>query len=305
MVREFTELQGAMGGIYLRAEGAAEDVATAVYWHYHPVSVAENDPPAGRVPAGAPMRVFAAVSLADKMDTLAGYFGLGLVPTGSSDPYGLRRAAQGVVRILIELWEPGEGGRPSLRQLVAAAFKGYAGRFPRSATDAGLDLEVFLLDRLRYVLGTRGFAGDEVEAALGAREPDTLDDPHETLLRLRALHAVRKEVPEDFEHLAAAFKRAANILGTGGGGAEQVDTALLAEPAEKELHAKVAALEGQGGDYVARLRALAGLRAPVDRFFEDVLVMHEDARIRSNRLGLLRQALSLFYRVADISRLGG
>jgi glycyl-tRNA synthetase beta chain len=304
MVREFTELQGAMGGIYLRAEGAAEDVATAVYWHYHPLSVAEGDLPVGRIREGAPMRVFAAVSLADKMDTLAGYFGLGLVPTGSSDPYGLRRAAQGVVRILIELWEPGEGGRPSLRQLVAAALQGYEGVVKRSLTDAGLDLEVFLLDRLRYVLGTRGFPADEVEAALGAREPDTLEDPHETLVRLRALHAVRQEVPEDFEHLAAAFKRAANIRGTGGG-VEQVDPALLTEPAEKALHATVAALEGQGGDYAARLRALAGLRAPVDRFFEDVLVMHEDPRIRSNRLGLLRQALSLFYRVADISRLGG
>jgi glycyl-tRNA synthetase beta chain len=304
MVREFTELQGAIGGIYLRAEGAAEEVASAVYWHYHPVSVGEGDLPFGRIPRGLPMRVFAAVSLADKLDTLAGYFGLGQVPTGSSDPYGLRRAAQGVVRVLLDLWEPGEGGRPSPRQLVAAALAGYAEQLPRSAADTKLDLEVFLLERLRSVLGTRGFAADEVEAVLGAREPDALEDPHETLARLRALHAVRQEVPEDFEHLAAAFKRAANILGSAGE-ADTVDLQRLSEPAEKALHEAVSALQGQGGDYTARLRSLAGLRAPVDRFFQDVLVMHEDARIRANRLGLLRQALSLFYRVADISRLGG
>jgi len=227
-----------MGGIYLRAEGAAEDVATAVYWHYHPLSVGEGDLPVGRVPAGAPMRVFAAVSLADKMDTLAGYFGLGLVPTGSSDPYGLRRAAQGVVRILIELWAPGEGGRPSLRHLVPQRS-----RATRAVSRAVSPTRRWT-SRSSCSTGCATsrharFAADEVEAALGAREPDTFEDPHEALVRLRAAARGAAGSAEDFEHLAAAFKRASNILGSGGG-AGNVDPGLLSEPAEKALHAAVA-----------------------------------------------------------------
>ena len=122
-------------------------------------------------------------------------------------------------------------------------------------------------------------------------------------MRLEALHEVRSEAREDFEHLAVAFKRAKNIL-------ERRcrlpwTPALFSEAAERELHAAVARLTGRDGGYEARLRSLAALRAPVDRFFDDVLVMAEDPKIRANRLGLLSEALSLFYRIADISKLGG
>jgi glycyl-tRNA synthetase beta chain len=304
MVREFPELQGVMGGIYLRAQGAPwENVAMAVRWHYHPVSIEEGSEP-GSALAGSDATVFGAVSLADKLDTLAGYFGIGLAPTGSSDPYGLRRASHGTVRVLLDFWNAASSEqRPSLRRLVGAAIAGYDGRLERAVDETARDLEVFLLDRLRYVLVARGFPADEVEAALGAREPDALDDPHEALARLRALHKVRSEAREDFERLAVAFKRAKNILGAGVAGA--VDTRLLGEEAERQLHAAVAGLARRDGGYEARLRSLAGLRAPVDRFFDDVLVMAEDPRIRSNRLGLLSEALSLFYRIADISKLGG
>jgi glycyl-tRNA synthetase beta chain len=304
MVREFPELQGVMGGIYLTAEGDQwEGVARAVRWHYHPLSVEEEAAPKGAV-EGSDATVFGAVSLADKLDSLAGYFGLGLAPTGSSDPYGLRRAAQGAVRVLLDFWHANpEEKRPSLRRLIAVAVGGYEGRLKRPPAEVAAELEAFFLDRLRYVLVARGYPADEVEAVLGAREPDALDDPHEAWLRLKALHRVRSEAREDFEHLAVAFKRAKNILGQHP--AAKVDAGLLTEAAERELHAAVGRLAGTNGSYEGRLRALAGLRAPVDRFFDDVLVMAEDEKVRANRLGLLSQALSLFYRIADISKLGG
>ena len=303
MVREFTELQGVMGGIYLRAEGARQNVLTAVSWHYHPLSIEADSAPAGRF-AGSDATIFGAVSLADKLDTLAGYFGIGLMPTGSSDPYGLRRAAQGVIRVLLDFWNAAESeARPSLRGLVAAALAGYASRLARPAADTARDLEAFLLDRLRSVLVARDFPPDEVEAVLGGREPDALDDVHETWVRLEALHAVRSEAREDFERLAVAFKRARNILGDGAPTATNPE--LFAEPAERRLHAAVEGLARKNGDYQVRLRALATLREPVDRFFDDVLVMAEDPKLRANRLGLLGRTLSLFYRIADISKLGG
>jgi glycyl-tRNA synthetase beta chain len=303
MVREFPELQGVVGGLYLRGAGEAEAVAEAVYWHYHPVAIEEGSTPAAAL-AGRDTTAFAAVSLADKLDTLAGYFGIGLVPTGSSDPFGLRRAAQGVVRVLLDFWPEG-ARRPSLRRLVAQALEGFAaaGTLKRPREEARHDLEGFLLDRLRYVLVARGFPADEADAVLAARDPDALDDPHEALLRLRALHRVRKEASEDFAHLATAFKRAKNILGDQE--PPPVAPALFQEEAEGGLHRAVSGLVGADGGYEARLRSLAGLRAPVDRFFDDVLVMAEDPRVRANRLGLLASAVALFYRIADISRLGG
>ena len=304
MVREFPELQGVMGGLYLRASGASEAVVRAVQWHYHPIAIEEGAAPAD-VFAGQAPTAFAAVSLADKLDTLAGYFGLGLVPTGSSDPFGLRRAAQGAVRVLLDFWPAASGKRPSLRALVAAAIAGYAraGTLKRPAEEAAHDLQGFLLDRLRHVLLARGFRADEVDAVLAAREPDALDDPQEALLRLRALARVRAEASEDFARLAGAFKRAKNILGEQEPAA--VVTKLFEHDAERGLHEAVAGLQGKDGDYEARLRALAGLRGPVDRFFDDVMVMAEDPLVRANRLGLLAETVALFYRIADISRLGG
>jgi glycyl-tRNA synthetase beta chain len=304
MVREFPELQGTMGALYLERQGAPPAVASAVRWHYHPVSVEEGSAPAGAFIDEGATRAFAAVSLADKLDTLAGYFGLGLVPSGSSDPYGLRRAAQGAVRVLVDFWAADAAHRPpSLRGLVSMAASGHGSRLKRPAGEVTRDLEGFLLDRLRYVFLSRGFAADEVEAVLGAREPDALDDPAESARRLQALHRVRREASEDFAHLAVAFKRAKNILGDQAPPA--VDRGLLSEAAERELFEAVGRLGAADGGYEARLRSLSSLRGPVDRFFDDVLVMAEDPRVRANRLGLLSQALSLFYRIADISKLGG
>ncbi len=297
MVREFTELQGVMGGRYLEAQGHPDaDVAAAVRWHYHPVSVEETAAPAGAV-SGRGERLFAAVSLADKLDTLAGYFSIGETPTGSRDPYGLRRAGQGAIRVLLDFWP---GASPDLRTLVRGALEA----FPAAKPGTAEALDTFLLERLEAVLASRGFAVDVVRAAIGAAEPAALESPREVLLRARALAHVLGEARADFESLAVAFKRARNILDKDAPAAA-VDPTLFDHDAERELHAAVVALAGGGGGYAERLVALRGLRAPVDRFFDQVLVMAEDARVRGNRLALLRETLGLFYRIADLSRLGG
>jgi len=304
MVREFPELQGIMGGIYLQAQGEPwANVASAVRFHYHPISLEPGSVPAAAF-SGGDGAVFAAVSVADKLDTLAGYFGLGLVPTGSSDPFGLRRAGQGALRAILDFWKVDVAERqPSLRALAAAAVAGYGSELKRPVADVRKDLEAFLLDRLRYLLSARGFPGDEIEAALGAREPDALDDPTECVARLTALHRVRAEAREDFERLAVAFKRARNILADTVPAA--VEPSLFTEAAERELHQAVVGLAAPNGRLDAQVRSLARLRTPVDKFFDDVLVMAEDPKVRANRLALLHQTLSLFFRIADISKLGG
>jgi glycyl-tRNA synthetase beta chain len=305
MVREFPELQGVMGGIYLAGEGAPEEIAAAVRWHYHPIAVeAEAEPAAAFAGKDGQARVFAAVSLADKLDTLAGYFGLGESPTGSRDPFGLRRAGQGAVRAALDFWrkKPGEKS-PDLQELVAAAVEGY-GPLRLPAEVAGEAARAFLLDRLAYVLAARGFSADEVGAVVGASPARALADPVDAQERAVALQRVRREVPEAFAALAEAFKRAKNILAQTAPPAA-VDPALFEADAERELFAAASGLERAEGSYADRLRGLASLRAPVGRFFDDVLVMAVDARVRGNRLALLKQTLSLFYRIADISSLGG
>jgi glycyl-tRNA synthetase beta chain len=306
MVGEFPELQGVMGGIYLEAEGAPPAVASAVRWHYHPVAVEEAAVPAAAF-AGrdAEARVFAAVALADKLDTLAGYFGLGESPTGSRDPFGLRRAAQGALRLVLDFWRPGEGEpTPDLEALAGAAIEGYGDGLKRPGDEVRPALLQFLVERFQYVLEARGFPSEEVRAVLQADEARALADPLDAASRVTALHRVRAESREDFEALAAAFKRARNILSQQQP-ATTVDPTLFGDDAEGALHRAVESAATAAGDHETRLRGLAGLRGPVDRFFDDVLVMAEDPKIRGNRLALLRETLSLFYRIADISRLGG
>ncbi len=172
------------------------------------------------------------------------------------------------------------------------------------AESVAQSVRAFLVDRLEHVLVARGFPAEEVSAVLGTPDVDPLADARDTLRRVEALHRGRGEAREDFEHLAAAFKRAKNIL-TKDAGAALVEPALFEGDAERELHAAVEKVAAADGGYGARLSALATLSKPVDRFFDDVLVMAEDPKVRGNRLALLRRTLSLFYRIADISRLGG
>jgi len=193
---------------------------------------------------------------------------------------------------------------PALDPLLAAAAKGHGANLKVPAGEVAQAVRAFLVDRLEYVLLARGFPAEEVAATLGTPDVDPFTDVRDTLRRLQALHGGRAEAREDFERLAGAFKRAKNIL-TKDTGPEGIDPALFDNDAERELHAAVLKVAASDGGYEARLKALAGLRKPVDRFFDDVLVMAEDPKVRGNRLALLRRTLSLFYRIADISRLGG
>jgi glycyl-tRNA synthetase beta chain len=305
-----------MGGIYLSGEGVGESVTTAVRWHYHPIAVEPDAVPAAAfVGRDGASRVFAAVALADKLDTLAGYFGIGESPTGSRDPYGLRRAGQGAVRAVVDFWRPKAGEKaPDLEALAAAAVAGYP-PLKQPVPETTRNVQAFLLDRLEYVLSARGLAGDEIAAAVyapgaeesglsGSKTIRALADPVDALERAVALQHVRREMPEAFAGLAEVFKRAKNIVAQAEAAAS-VDPVLFEADAERALFAATSRLQQAKGSYEDRLRGLASLRAPVGRFFDDVLVMAEDPRVRANRLALLQQTLSLFYQIADISRLGG
>ena len=298
MVREFPELQGVMGGLYASATESAE-VASAIRWHYYPVAVEAEALPAGKLD-GPAEEVFALVALADKVDTLVGYFGLGVTPSGSSDPYGLRRAGQGIVRILLDFWK---GQAPNLDDVVADAHRLYSkAALVKSTGETNIALRAFLVDRLRGVLGTRAEgAPDEIDAVLAARV-DPLGDVRATAHRLRALATVRSEQHEVFAALAEAFKRAKNIVGDSP--ETTVSETAFVEDAERALHAAIVKAEGTPlTDPASRLRAVAGLRDEVDAFFKGVMVMADDPKLKANRLGLLSRLLNLIYEVADLSKL--
>jgi len=277
MVKELTELQGIMGGLYARAQGEPGEVWRAIYEHYRPESMEDA------IPSTLEGRL---VSLADKLDALQGCFAQGLIPSGSRDPFALRRAAQGVVRILVE-----GGLELPLKKL--------------SGGDQAL--EEFFADRLRYYFrDVRGFRYDEVNAVLAAGWDDLTD----LASRLAALQQVRPT--ENFEPLAASFKRIQNILrqaGVAPASAGMVDTALLEPGVEAELHAAAQRAAGQverhrrAKDYAMALAAIAALRSRVDKFFDQVLVNAPDARIRANRLTMLGNLLSEFSAIADFSEI--
>ena len=285
MVGEFPELQGIMGGLYAREQGEPEPVWKAIYSHYEPKGLGEED--------GFPLnREGVVVSLADKIDTLRSMFRVGVVPTGSRDPFGLRRAAHGVIRILLESEK--RLGFPlviSPRELLSLAGE-----------PAGEKLLTFFTERLRFVF-SRKYRYDEIHAvfALGP-----LDRPIvETARRLEALEASRGS--EDFEALSAAFKRVGNILSGREPGA--VEPSLFVQEEEKELFSRIEALEPDVRDRIANgryheaLTELATLRPVVDRFFDKVLVMAEDEKLRRNRLALLHRLRALLSEVADLSEI--
>ena len=283
MVGEFPELQGVMGRYYQLQQGGSEAsnqvIADAIRDHYKPVG------PSDLVPSES---VAMAVALADKLDTLTGFFAIGEKPTGSGDPYALRRAALGVIRIVREA-----GVRFALAEKAKA--------------NGLLD---FILERLRVSLRDEGFAPDVLEAAFAI--PD--DDIVRIVARVTALAKVLKT--EDGANLVAGLKRGANILRAeekkdGAKPEGTVSDALLTEPAEQGLHDALVAAEAQmeqalaAEQFDAAMGALAALRAPVDRFFEGVLVNDADAAIRQNRLALLVKLRAVSERVADFSKLAG
>ncbi len=288
MVGEFPELQGIMGRYYALADGEPAAVADAIQSHYQPRFNGDA------LPQGP---VACAVALADKLDALIGFFGIGQIPTGDKDPFGLRRAALGVLRILMETPLP-----LSLPELVDTAAAGFApelfsGEWRVAAAE-------FLKERLRHMLRDAGHDHRAVDAVL-ALDPTRIDQIPAKLAAVKAFAAL----PEA-EALAAANKRIVNILRKSGAEAgATVDVALLREAAEKALFAQVTAvapgIETQlgTGDYTGALKALAGLRGAVDAFFDGVMVMAEEPLIRANRLALLSRLAGLMNRVADISKL--
>ncbi len=297
MVREFPELQGVMGGLYAEANESPA-VAAAIRWHYHPVGIEADAAPAGRL-KGAAAEVFAAVAVADKLDTLVGYFGLGQTPSGSSDPYGLRRAGQGLVRVLLDFWT---GNAPDLPEKISTLHAAYGQALSKTATETQSSVLAFLADRLRAVLLARGFAADEVDAVLSTPIVKPLTDVRAVHTRLKALASVRAEQPEVFAALAEAFKRAKNIVGNTDG--IPVQEKAFVEPGERELFAALRKAESSPtSDPAARLRAVAGLRNEVDTFFKGVMVMADDPKLKANRLALLSRLLNLVYEVADLSKL--
>jgi glycyl-tRNA synthetase beta chain len=288
LVKEFTELQGVVGGLYARAQGYSAAVSDAIYDQYKPESMEDSVP---RTVEGA------VLAIADKADTIAGMFGLGLEPTGSKDPFALRRAANGIVKILAE----GSVVLPLSLSEVAAAACG------QNETLA-VKVRGFLVERLEFYLReARGQAYDVVKAVLAAGAEDVRD----AVARAEAVTAVRGS--DDFAAVSAAFKRMKNILSQasekGIAAGAGVNASLLTEATEKalaersaELAGRVASLRGEKS-YATALEQVATLRPQVDAFFDAVMVMAPDEAVRANRLALLERVLGDFSGIADFSEI--
>jgi glycyl-tRNA synthetase beta chain len=287
LVKEFTELQGQVGGLYARAQGFSATVGDAIYDQYLPKSMEDSVP---RTAEGA------LLAMADKVDTIVGMFGLGLEPTGSKDPFALRRAANGIVKILAE----GEPALPlTLGDVVDAASPDETVR---------MRVEIFFAERLEFYLrDAKGQAYDVVKAVLAAGANDVKD----AVARAEAVTAVRGS--DDFAAVSAAFKRMKNILEQaeekGIEAGSDVNEALLVDPAEQLLAGQLDAvlmlvkMPGAEMDYRSTLEKIATLRGPVDAFFDSVMVMAPEPEIRANRLALLRRVLKDFSGIADFSEI--
>ena len=289
MVGEFPELQGTMGRYYALNDGLAPAVADAIEDHYKPRFAGDT------LPRGD---VGIVVALADKLETLVGMFGIGNLPTGDRDPFALRRHALGIARMLVERVLP-----LHFHELTRLAFAVFPGGVLQ---DKVVELDEFLIERLKGNLRDGGYSAPEVDAALHARQMTEWSSIPRRLEAVRAFASL-PEAPA----LAAANKRISNILKKSEGteANASVDPALLQEPAERDLHAALQSIattadaQFTAGDYAASLQSLAALRAPVDAFFDGVMVNAEDPALRANRLALLGQLHNAMNRVADLSRL--
>ncbi len=295
VVGEFPELQGAMGHKYALLQGEDAAVATALEDHYKPQG------PSDRVPRDP---VSVAVALADKIDTLVGFWAIDEKPTGSKDPYALRRAALGVIRLILE-----NDIRAELKALIAQAEKPMASIEGLASKDVGADLLSFFHDRFKVYLKDEGARHDAIDAVLSA-------DADNLLLVARRLEALIVFInEEDGKNLLAGTKRAANILGAeekkGTVIADSVDAALFNNEEEKALFAAVQSAETKAAaaiakeDFSAAMSAMAELRAPVDAFFDKVMVNDENEAIRANRLALLAKIRVVTGQVADFSKISG
>lgn len=287
MVKEFTSLQGVIGGVYAREDGHPDEVWQAVYDQYLPTSTEDS------VPRDLVGQI---VSLADRVDSLAGMFGAGFIPTGSKDPFGLRRAAQGAVRIVLEC-----DLELDLLKATERALGLYGKQIESSVEDVISSVRPFFADRVRYLLSREGFAYDEIEAALAAEDRNL----PAVRRRVEALHDVRER--DEFLDVVLAAKRIANIVR--GTESHEVDETLFVEAAEGDLLTETAALQSaldefeESDDYRGALESISDFAAVLDRFFVDVLVMDEDPKLRINRLALLQAIDRQLARVAKLTEM--
>jgi glycyl-tRNA synthetase beta chain len=311
MVREFPELQGVMGGVYARAEDQPEEVWKAIYYQYLPIGV-EADAPPSKMQLGKAAVTWAALSLADKLDTIVGLFSAGERPTGSRDPYGLRRAAHGVFKVLVDLPQLAGVRAPLVGQLLKAAEDGSNGGDAQSVAHR----TAFLLERFEYVLHSRGFDVRNVRA-ITQRGDGTLliSRPSDELGKLEVLPEFTNS--EEFQKLARAFKRVQNI-------AKELPldeyvmaerdpstlSGALREPAERalleELDRRAPVIEAavvSGSDFRGAFAEASRFGPAIDRFFEQVLVMTDDANLKTARLRLMRRLEQLMLKLANISEI--
>ncbi len=287
MVYEFPELQGIMGREYSRLEGEDERVSIAIFEHYLPTEAG------GTLPSD---NLGAFVSIADKIDTICGCFSVGLIPTGSADPYALRRCAIGVLNIILD-----RGFQISIPELVEQSLGLLEEKLTRPRAEVQSEVVEFIRLRLANMLTSRGFANDVVDAALSAR----FDVPGDAVARVEALAELKSAA--DFEPLAVAFKRVGNIIK--GGVDIPVQAELFEADCERALAAAIEATrqslaeQVSKADYAAALQTIAALREPVDAFFDGVMVMAENEQVRANRLALLTQVAGLFADIADFTRI--
>jgi glycyl-tRNA synthetase beta chain len=288
MVGEFPKLQGIVGREYARIQGEKPEVAEAIYEHYLPGFAGDRLP-------GSP--IGDVVSMADRLDTIVGCFGVGLVPTGTADPFGLRRHALAIIRIILE-----KKYALALTELIEESGKLLKEKMERPFADVKKEVLDFFRVRFQYFLLDKGYPFDLIEAAFSASFDELLDVQG----RVDALMEAKKL--KDFESIVIGSKRAINIL-KGSGSVGQVDPSLLQEAAEKGLYKSFVGLKDKVEshlnlrDYRAALLVLIQLKKPIDDFFDKVMVMVEDQKIRDNRLALLSQISQLFLRIADFSKL--
>ncbi len=299
LVKEFTELQGIVGGLYAKAQGLPENVATAIYDQYKPESTEDSAP---RTLEGA------VLSIADKADSIAGMFALGLVPSGSKDPFALRRQANGIVKTIVEHKLP-----LNLTQILADARDGYKGseaekKFTLSGQAYVEAVRGFFRERLEFYLrDVLGLAYDVVNATLAAGSDDVVD----AVARAQAVAKVRPS--SDFESISVAFKRMKNILRqaaeTKKAVAEPFNPSALKDAEEKKLAEAVPGVAkkvkelSSSRQYEPALHEISRLRPPIDAFFDKVMVMVEDENLRAQRLGLLQTLVNEFSSIADFSEI--
>ncbi|VAX24707.1 Glycyl-tRNA synthetase beta chain [hydrothermal vent metagenome] len=287
MVYEFPELQGIMGREYSRHEGEPDEVCAAIYESYLPRFAGDDLPTT---------ETGAIVSLAEKVDTIVGCFGVGLIPTGTQDPFALRRQTLGVIQIVFD-----KGYVLSLNELLTAAIGSFGGKLESSAAELKTKIEEFFAGRLKNMWTSNGVPYDVADSVLAAG----FDDLADANKRVAAMAELKKR--EFFEPLAVTFKRVANI--TKGHIQGAVDEALFEKETERRLHDEVkkaaheVAPKLAAGDYLDSLERVAALRGMVDTFFDDVLVMADDEAVKNNRLNLLSNISMLFLKIADFSKI--